>query len=132
MGTGSFPGVKRPGCGVDHPPPSRAKVKERVELIPLLPLWAFVACSRVNLTFTFIQSIILTFNFSHFIHFQYTRDLWVLWWYCISVGNMHLGSRHALHQQNGFLLYTGVKRMAMVHVHMNAICMTAGDMHCTE
>jgi len=20
MGTGSFPGVKRPGCGVDHPP----------------------------------------------------------------------------------------------------------------
>jgi len=32
MGTGSFPGVKRPGRGVDHPPPSNAKVKERVEL----------------------------------------------------------------------------------------------------
>ena len=32
MGTGSFPGAKRPGCGVDHPPPSSAKVKERVEL----------------------------------------------------------------------------------------------------
>jgi len=31
MGTGSFPGVKRPGRGVDHPPPSSA-VKERVEL----------------------------------------------------------------------------------------------------
>jgi len=29
--TGSFPGVKQPGCGVDHPP-SRPKVKERVEL----------------------------------------------------------------------------------------------------
>jgi len=32
MGTGSFPGVKSPGGSVDHPPPSRAKVKERVEL----------------------------------------------------------------------------------------------------
>jgi hypothetical protein len=32
VGTGSFPGVKRPGRGVDHPPPSSAEVKERVEL----------------------------------------------------------------------------------------------------
>ena len=32
MGTGSFPAVKRPGRGVDHPPSSRAEVKERVEL----------------------------------------------------------------------------------------------------
>jgi len=24
-------GIKRPGCGVDYPPPYRAKVKERVE-----------------------------------------------------------------------------------------------------
>jgi hypothetical protein len=30
MGTGSFPGVKQPGCGIDHPPPSTAEVKERV------------------------------------------------------------------------------------------------------
>jgi hypothetical protein len=28
----SFPGVKRPGRGVDHPLPSSAEVKERVEL----------------------------------------------------------------------------------------------------
>jgi hypothetical protein len=32
MGTGSFLGVKRPGCGVDHLPPPSADVKERVEL----------------------------------------------------------------------------------------------------
>jgi len=32
MGTGSFPGVKQLDHGVDHPPPSNAKVKERVEL----------------------------------------------------------------------------------------------------
>jgi hypothetical protein len=27
MGTGSFQGVKRPGRGADHPPPSSAEVK---------------------------------------------------------------------------------------------------------
>jgi hypothetical protein len=32
VGTVSFPGVKWPGRGVDHPPPSSAKVKEGVEL----------------------------------------------------------------------------------------------------
>jgi hypothetical protein len=32
MGTGFFPGVKRPGRGVDHLTPSSAEVKERVEL----------------------------------------------------------------------------------------------------
>jgi len=32
MGTGSFPEVKRQGRGVDHPSPSSAEVKERVEL----------------------------------------------------------------------------------------------------
>ena len=32
MGTGSFPGVKQPGRGVNHPPPSSAEVKERVDL----------------------------------------------------------------------------------------------------
>ena len=42
MGTRSFPVVKRPGRGVDHPPPSNAEVKERVELYfycPSGPSW---------------------------------------------------------------------------------------------
>ena len=42
MGTGSSPGVERPGRGVEHPPPSSAKVKERVELYLYSPsgsLW---------------------------------------------------------------------------------------------
>ena len=30
--TGTFPGVKRPGRGVDHPLPSSAEVEETVEL----------------------------------------------------------------------------------------------------
>jgi len=47
-------GVTRPGRGVDHTSPSSAEVKERVYL-PLLPLWAFVACSRVKFTFTLLH-----------------------------------------------------------------------------
>ena len=43
MGTGSlFPGVKRPGRGVNHLPSSSARVKERVELYlysPSVPSW---------------------------------------------------------------------------------------------
>jgi len=42
LGTGSFLGVKRPGHGTDHPPPSSTKVKERVELYiysPFRTLW---------------------------------------------------------------------------------------------
>jgi len=39
MGTGSFPGVKRPDRGVDHRPPSSAEVKERVELYLYSPSW---------------------------------------------------------------------------------------------
>jgi len=45
VGTGSFPGVKRPGRGVDHPPPSSAEVKERVELYlysPSGPSWPVI------------------------------------------------------------------------------------------
>jgi len=32
MGTRSFLGVKQPGHGTDHPPPSSAEVKERVKV----------------------------------------------------------------------------------------------------
>jgi hypothetical protein len=49
----SFPGLKQPGHGVDHPPWSSAEVKKKSSAIPLLPLWAFVACYRVNFTYTF-------------------------------------------------------------------------------
>jgi hypothetical protein len=50
MGTGSFLEGKRQGCGVDHPPPSRAEVKKEYNYY-LLPLAAFVACSRVHFNF---------------------------------------------------------------------------------
>jgi hypothetical protein len=39
MGTGSFPEVKRPARGADHPPQSSAEVIERVELYLYSPSW---------------------------------------------------------------------------------------------
>jgi len=57
MGTGSSPGIKRPGHGVDRPPQSSAEVKERVKF--LLPLWAFMACPRVSfLLFYFMVKLV--------------------------------------------------------------------------
>jgi len=37
VGTGSLQGAKRPGRGVDHPPPSSAKVEEKVNLYICFP-----------------------------------------------------------------------------------------------
>ena len=54
MGTVSFPGVKRPGRGVNHPPTSSAEVKERIELYLYSPLWVFMACSRVATLYLYI------------------------------------------------------------------------------
>jgi len=45
-GIGSFPGVKRPERGVDHPPSSVAKV---IELYLYPSLWALMACSTSTL-----------------------------------------------------------------------------------
>jgi hypothetical protein len=58
VGTGSFPGVKRPGRGVDHPPHLALKLKNEWSCIYLLPLWAFVACYRVNIIGILIKVVI--------------------------------------------------------------------------
>jgi len=57
MGTGSYPEVKRPERGVDHPLPSSAKVKERVELYLYStsgPSWSVLG--ELTFTFTFIYT----------------------------------------------------------------------------
>ena len=57
MGIGSFLGIKMPGRGVHHPPPSTTRVKERVELYlysPFGPVWPVL---RVNFTFTVVGDI---------------------------------------------------------------------------
>jgi len=44
-----------PGRDADPSPPSSAEVKNRVELLPLLSLRAFVACERVKPTYTYVS-----------------------------------------------------------------------------
>ena len=49
----SFPGLKRPGRGVDHPPPSSAEVKERVELYlcsPSGPSWPVLGWTLLTMS----------------------------------------------------------------------------------
>jgi hypothetical protein len=51
MGTGLFLGVKRPWCGLNHPPPSSAEVKERVELYlccASVPSWQIIELNLVQ------------------------------------------------------------------------------------
>jgi hypothetical protein len=46
MGTGYFPGVKRPGRGADHPQPSSAEVeneKSYTSTPPVGPWWSVIA-----------------------------------------------------------------------------------------
>jgi hypothetical protein len=54
-GVGSYPGVKRPGSGVDHLPPSSAEVEGRVELytcFPSGPSWPVLGLTLPLLYFT--------------------------------------------------------------------------------
>jgi hypothetical protein len=45
MGTGYFPGVKRPGRDADHPPPSSAEIENEYSYTstpPLGPWWPVI------------------------------------------------------------------------------------------
>ena len=50
----SLSGIKRPGRGVHHPPPSSAKLKKE-QSYTSTSILAFMACSRANFTFAFFQ-----------------------------------------------------------------------------
>jgi hypothetical protein len=55
MGTGSFTGIKQPGPGVVHPPPSNAEIKKRVKLYlysPSEPLWPVLVWNLFCLNYT--------------------------------------------------------------------------------
>ena len=65
MGTGSFPGVKRPGRGIDHPPPSSAEVKERVELYlysPYRSSWPVTGGTLLIYLITYLLTYLLTYS----------------------------------------------------------------------
>ena len=49
MGTGSYPGVKRPGRGLNYPPAPSAEVEEKDRTLPPLLFCAFVEGTEVKL-----------------------------------------------------------------------------------
>ena len=74
MGTGSFPGVKRPGRDVDHPPPSSAEVEGRAELYiysPSGPSWPVLGRTLALLVMDVGQSILYcAYRFSLALNFK--------------------------------------------------------------
>ena len=74
MGTGSFPGVKRPRRGVDHPTTSRAEMKERVELYlysPSGPSWHVLEWPMPSLLQSFTKTRI---NYSANVNLEFSFD----------------------------------------------------------
>ena len=79
MGTGSFPGVKRSGCGVDYPTLSSAEVKERVELYlfsPSGPSWPLLGWP-LPLHFIALNDIYLV-ALTVSLH----NRQWIIYWIC--------------------------------------------------
>ena len=74
MSTRSFPGVKRPGRGVDHPPHLAPRLKKKYSYIST-PLWAFVDCYRVTFTFIIWFSLYQQSYFSIFFFFIFRSSL---------------------------------------------------------
>jgi hypothetical protein len=52
----SFPGIKRPGCEVDHSPPSNAEIKNEWSYTSA-PLYAFMAWTDRTPYFTFTYQV---------------------------------------------------------------------------
>jgi hypothetical protein len=98
MGTGSFPGVKLPGRGADHPPllAPRSRKSRAITLPP--PLWAFESL-MVYLYLLQIISLslyIYTYTHTHTQHVQQDATL-VSWFYCKIT--LHVSGTFRTHHQ---------------------------------
>ena len=87
----SFPGVKQPGRGVDHPPPSSAEVKERVALYlysPAGPSWPVLGWIYL---LPLCQQVVHLFNVS-LTTFKFSSIPIVLHWFFswIALGDVDL------------------------------------------
>jgi hypothetical protein len=67
----SFPKVERLGCGFDHPLPSTAEVKERVELYLCPPSGAFMSSGKLKFSFHLAFYSNVTRATCHQIHLWY-------------------------------------------------------------
>ena len=71
-------GLKQPRCGIDHPPLTRAEVKERVELY-LYPPQVFIAFSSMNFTFSTTELLLLTI-FKLYLGTSIKKDNKTMWY----------------------------------------------------
>ena len=107
VGTRSFPGVKRPGRGADHPPLCNAEVKERVEAYlyflcgPSWPVLGWTLLYFTLLHFTLLHFTSLHFTLLHFIYFtslhftlRYFTSLNLLYFTSLHFTLLHLTSFH--------------------------------------
>ena len=76
----SFKGVKRVGRGVDHPPPSPAEIKKRVERYNNFLPPAFMAYYGVNFTFTLHWSVAQQVNTTANCHITVTWLICIHWY----------------------------------------------------
>jgi hypothetical protein len=60
MGTGSLPGVKRPGLGADHPPPSSAEVKKGKSYTSIYPLGQFRPVTEALYLYCIVRHLMYT------------------------------------------------------------------------
>ena len=99
MGAGSFPWVKRPGRGADHPPSSSAEVKvglEQCNYSPCGPSWPVIGANS-----TFTKVIFVEYNTGDLLFFCsfFSLILFDIYWtlyFCIYLSLcMHL-ERNAL------------------------------------
>lgn len=78
MGTGSFPGVKRPGRGVDLPPHIAPRSMEQYSHTSTA-FWSFMFCSGVNFTLIFISNDTAEDGVYLSKYFQQRRNISSLW-----------------------------------------------------
>jgi hypothetical protein len=76
----SLPGLKQLGCGIDHPPPSSAKVKERLELYVFYPSgssWTILGRTLLinSLLLTHILYVLSTKSVHRFLSFVFTEQV---------------------------------------------------------
>jgi hypothetical protein len=87
IGTGSFPGVKRQGRGVNHPPPRLATRLKKEYIYTSNPRCAVMACGRVIFTFLYgtavsVWLIIVLERSDRFYKIWYTPADYLIFIFC--------------------------------------------------